>query len=101
VKLAGLAHHFIDLGDVLLLEGDLFPGVFFEPHALVHHESEQVVVLAKCDAVVIQRFTENLSDVMFVGLDQFADVEGRMPSVAWLRTQLMIGMRAWPKTIRG
>jgi hypothetical protein len=45
VKLAGLAHHFIDLGDVLLLESDLFPGVFFKPHVLVYYEREQVVVL--------------------------------------------------------
>jgi len=29
VKLPGLAHHLIDLGDMLLLESDLFPGVFF------------------------------------------------------------------------
>jgi hypothetical protein len=100
VKLAGLPHHLIDLGDMLLLERDLFPGVFFKPHALVHYQREQLVVLAKCSALVIQRFTQNLGDVMFVGLDQFADVEGRMPSVAWLRIQLMIGMRAWPKTIR-
>jgi hypothetical protein len=78
VKLAGLAHHLIDFGDMLLLEGDLFSGVFFKPHALVHYEPEQVVVLAKCSALVIQRFTQNLGDVMFVGLDQFADVEGRM-----------------------
>jgi hypothetical protein len=35
VKLAGLAHHLIDLGDMLLLEGDLFPSVFFKPYALV------------------------------------------------------------------
>lgn len=69
MKLAGLAHHLIDLRDVLLLEGDLLPGVFFEPHALVHYEREQVVVLAKCSALVIQRFTQNLGDVMFVGLD--------------------------------
>jgi len=41
VKLAGLAHHLIDLGDVLLLEGDLLPGIFFKPHALVDDEPEQ------------------------------------------------------------
>jgi hypothetical protein len=28
VKFAGLAHHFLDLGDVLLLEPDLLAGVF-------------------------------------------------------------------------
>jgi hypothetical protein len=52
---------------------------------------------------------------LFVGFDQLADVERRMTaerchvlaghgrmvhtSVAWLRIQLMIGIRAWPKTI--
>jgi hypothetical protein len=40
VKLAGFSHHLIDLGDMLLLEGDLFPGVFFKPHALVYYERE-------------------------------------------------------------
>src|SRR5881397_763591 len=78
VELAGLAHHFIDLGDVLLLKGDLLARVFLEPHALVHYEREQVVILAKCCALVIQRFTQNLGDVVFVGLDQLADVERRM-----------------------
>ena len=87
MKLAGLAHHLIDLGDVLLLEGDLISGVFFKPHALARYQLVQVVVLLKCSALVIQRFTQNLGDVMFVGLDQFADI------------QLMIGMRAWPKPI--
>ena len=57
MKLAGLAHHFDDLSDVLLLKGDLLPGVFFRPHALVHDEREQVVVLAKSCALVIERFT--------------------------------------------
>ena len=57
---AGLAHHLVDLRDVLLLEGDLLPGVFFEPHALVHYEREQIVVLAKGRALVIQRFTQDL-----------------------------------------
>ena len=89
MKVAGLAHHLIDLGDVLLLQGDLFPGVFFEPHALVHYEREQVVVLAKGSALVIQRFTENLGDVMFVGLDQLADVERRGG-----------GGRRWPRLRR-
>src|SRR5262245_44001429 len=46
VQLAGLAHHLIDLRDVLLFESDLLPGVLFEPHALVHYEREPVVVLA-------------------------------------------------------
>ena len=69
MKLAGLAHHLIDLGDMLLLEGDLFPRVFIKPHALVYYKREQLVVLAKCSALVIQRFTQNLGDVMFVGLD--------------------------------
>jgi hypothetical protein len=72
VQLAGLAHHLIDLRDVLLFEGDLLPGVFFEPHALVHYEREQVVVLAKRCALVIQRFTQDLGDVVFVGLDRLA-----------------------------
>src|SRR6201988_3414200 len=80
MKLAGLAHHLVDLGDMLLLEGDLFTGVLLKPHALVHHEREQVVVLAKCGALVIQRFTQNLRDVMFVGFHQLADVGGRMPA---------------------
>jgi hypothetical protein len=74
VKLAGLTHHLVDLGDMLLLEGDLFPGVFLKPHAPVHDEREQVIVLAKCSALVIQRFTQNLGNVVFMGLDQFADI---------------------------
>ena len=64
VQLAGLAHHLIDLRDVLLFEGDLLPGVFFEPHALVHYERQQVVVLAKGCALVTQRFTQDLGAVV-------------------------------------
>src|SRR4029077_9091913 len=78
MQVAGLAHHLIHLGDMLLLERDLLPSVFFKPHAPIHDEREQIVVLAKSSTLVIQRFTQNLGDVMFVGLDQFADVEGRM-----------------------
>ena len=74
MQVARLTHHLIHLGDMLLLERDLFPSVFFKPHAPIHDEREQIVVLAKCSALVIQCFTQNLGDVMFMGLDQFADV---------------------------
>jgi hypothetical protein len=104
VKLAGLSHHLIDLGDMLLLEGDLFPGVFFKPHALVHDEREQLVVLRiwvmSClwDSTSVPILREGCppSDVTCSP----AMAAWFMPSVAWLRIQLMIGMRAWPKTIR-
>jgi hypothetical protein len=115
VKLAGLAHHLVDLGDMLLLEGDLFSGVFFKPHALVHYQRVQVVVLLKCSALVIQRFTQDLGDVMLwdsTSLPMLRDgcpptdvtcspaiAAWFMPSVAWFHIQPMIGMRAWPKTI--
>src|SRR2546428_3641548 len=98
VQRAGLAHHLIDLRDVLLFEGDLLPGVFFEPHALVHYEREQVVVLAKGCALVIQRFTQDLGDVVFVGLDQLADVERRMAAE---RRHVFAGHGRMVHTLRG
>src|SRR5207249_6450006 len=97
VQRAGLAHHLIDLRDVLLFEGDLLPGVFFEPHALVHYEREQIVVLAKGCALVIQRFTQDLGDVVFVGLDQLADVERRMAAE---RRHVFAGHRRMAHTLR-
>ena len=59
-QFARLANHFLDLGNVLLLELDLLAGVFLEPDVLLEYELEQVVVLAKCDMLVIQRFLENV-----------------------------------------
>src|SRR4030095_415091 len=98
VQRAGLAHHLIDLRDVLLFEGDLLSSVFFEIHALVHYEREQVVVLAKGCALVIQRFTQDLGDVVFVGLDQLADVERRMTAE---RRHVFAGHGRMVHTLRG
>src|SRR4029077_2131777 len=77
-QFARLANHFLDLGNVLLLELDLLAGVFLEPDALVNDELEQVVVLAKRGMLVIQRFLENLNDVVLVGLDQLTDFQRRV-----------------------
>src|SRR5713101_5522405 len=80
MQFARLANHFLDLGNVLLLELDLLAGVFLKPHALVNYEREQVVVLAKRGVLVIQGFLENLNDVVLVRLDQLADLQRRMPA---------------------
>src|SRR5215831_16318878 len=78
VQFPGLAHHFLDLGDVLLLELDLLTRVFLEPDALVDDEREQIVVLAKRGALVIQGLLKNLYDVVLMGLSQLTNFQRRM-----------------------
>src|SRR5499425_304176 len=94
----GLAHHFLDLGDVLLLELDLLTRVFLKPDALVNYEVEQIVVLAKRGALVIQGLLENLHDVVLVGLCQLADFQGR---VAAKRRYVLAGHRGVVHALRG
>src|SRR5215470_4808334 len=94
----GLAHHFLDLGDVLLLELDLLTGVFLEPDALVDYEVEQIVVLAKRGTLMIQGLLENLHDVVLVGLSQLADFQGRM---AAKRRYVLAGHRGVIHALRG
>jgi hypothetical protein len=54
MEVAGLAHHLLDLGDVLLFQLDLLAGVLLQPHALVAHEIEQLVVRAQRLALVLE-----------------------------------------------
>jgi hypothetical protein len=92
------------------------PGeLLLQPDALVLHEIEELVVRAQRRALVLEGLEQDLPDPVLVRFDQLADLEGRvtaerrnvlagdrgwfMPSIAWLRIQPMIGMRARPNTI--
>ena len=96
-----LAHHLLDLGDVLLFQLDLLAGVLLQPNALVAHEIEQLGARAQRRALVLEGLMQELPDLVLVRFDQLADLEGRgppsdvtcspaieawfMPSIAWLR----------------
>src|SRR5262249_58479136 len=98
MQFAGLTHHFLDLGDMLLLQHDLRAGVILQPYTFVNHELEQVVVLAKRGALVIQGFLENLNDVVLVGLRQLTDFQRR---VAAKRCYVLAYHRSVAHALRG
>src|SRR5262249_37855923 len=71
-----LAHHLLDLGDVLLFQLDLLARVLLQPDTLIAHEIEQLVVRAQRRALVLEGLVQDLPDLVLVGFAQLADLEG-------------------------
>ena len=85
-QLAGPPHHLLHFGDVLLLQLDLVSGVLLQPHALIAHRVQQLVVCAQRRAFMIERLVQDLTDVMLGRFDQLgppSDVTSSPAIDAW------------------